>query len=277
MYINEKNLLALNNFDRQPMKKFQGREFALYRSHDPALTATYHGSKGSSCFYEYLAMKYEYGQPQYFIKYPYANVFVELAGGGGAMRGVHERIHLSNPIADLIDPYYYEGELQEETLNLYRFGDRVMLEVKKFSHDFLDRVYHEESQVLSQEYVTIPDIREISYAYYSSRYGKYLIVDQSKYNFQYESMRLFFGNAKVGMQECKITDFARYRDGGTTLFNFEYDGKIYKFNNPTRLSADPKPTILDDTLLEEMALDEKLRFARDLGILLMNKKDPSKQ
>jgi hypothetical protein len=249
------------------MKRFEGRNFELFRSYDPNLTSQYHGSKGESAYYELIIMEYKFTEPQYFIKYPYTDFFVELAGGGGSMRGVHKRITLTHPIKDIIDPYHYEGKLDNQKLELYQFGDRVMLEVKTFSHDFLDRVTDD---IFSQEYVPIPDIRTIAYAIFCPTEKKYLILDQSAYNFQYETMRLFFGDIKNGMKICKINNFVRYRDGGTTLFEFDYEGKEYKFLSPSSLGKEVKPSIkLNELQVIELPNTEIDRFIRDLDILVL--------
>jgi hypothetical protein len=272
MYINEKNLTKLSAMKRHSMSQFAGREIRLYRSYDKNLVKTYHGNREIPGCYELIMMDYKYGEPRYLIKYPYTNFFVELSGGGGSMNGVHEHIYCSNPIKDIIDPYYYESLLQNQKLEIYRFGERVMLTVDSFRHDFLDQVYGED--ILSQEFIKIPDLREISYAYYSPRYGKYLIVDQSEFNFQYETMRLFYGDMKSGLSILPIENFARYRDGGTTHFEFEYEGEKYKFHSPSRLGSDEKKYVtINDSVMSELDENEKDKFLRDLNILHLIKKE----
>jgi hypothetical protein len=269
MYITENNITKLSSMNRHSMERFRGRGIKLFRSYDSDLTQKYHGRReGEECFFELITMNYKFGEPQYLIRYPYTDFFVELAGGGGSMRGEHEHIHLTNPIKDIIDPYYYEGKLDEETLEFYRFGSRTMLTVNKFRHEFLDRIYDVDEYVLSKEYVQIPDIRDIAYSFFSPKYQKYLIVDQSRYNFQYDTMRLFFGDVKGGMSECKMKNFVRYRDGGTTLFDFEHNGIEYKFHNPTRLGGNHKPTTLNESPIENLSEIEVNMLTRNLNILV---------
>jgi hypothetical protein len=147
-----------------------------------------------------------------------------------------------------------------------------MVKTNSFQHDFLDQIG--DINILDQEYVKIPELREISYAFYSPRYGKYLIVDHSEFNFQYNTMRLFFGDLTTGLKTPKIENFVRYRDGGTTLFEFDYEGERYKFHSPTKLgSAEKKHTTLNDSVIVELDENEKERFLRDLNIPYINKKE----
>ena len=170
MHINEKNLTKLKAMKRHSMSKFADREVRIYRSFDQELVMKYHGNRENPGYYEIAMMNYKYGEPQYFIKYPYTNFFVELGSGGASMNGVHEHITCKNPIADIIEPYYYEKKLQLKKVEIYRFGERIMAQIASFRHDFLDEVT--DVDITTQEYVQIPDFREISYAYYSPRYSK---------------------------------------------------------------------------------------------------------
>ena len=272
MYVNEKNLAKLKEFKKHSMSQFADREIKLFRSFDSQLVQKYHGNRENPGWYELIMMNYKYGEPQYLIKYPYTNFFVEIVGGGASINGVHEHITCSHPIKDFIDPYYYEDKLSHEKLEIFRFGERVMMMVDSFRHDFLDEVLNED--VLDQEYIKIPEFREIAYAFHSTELAKYLIVDQSKYNFQYETMRLFFGDVKDGFHILKIEDFARYRDGGTTIFKFSHEGKEYEFFNPSPLKQDNSPTTLNDMKLVEIPESTKIQFIKDMNILYLNKNKP---
>jgi hypothetical protein len=273
MYVNEKNLAKLKEFKKHSMSQFADREIKLFRSFDSQLVQKYHGNRENPGWYELIMMNYKYGEPQYLIKYPYTNFFVELASSGASMNGVHEHINCSNPIKDYIDPYYYEDKLSQEKVEIFRFGERVMLMVDTFRHDFLDEVVGED--ILNQEYIKIPEFREIAYAFHSSDLGKYLIVDQSKYNFQYETMRLFFGDIKAGFNILEIKNFVRYRDGGTTSFTFIYEGKDYVFFNPSPLKQDNSPTTLNESKLVEIPDYVKIQFIKDMNILYLNKTKPN--
>ena len=89
-------------------------------------------------------------------------------------------------------------------------------------------------------------------------------------------MRLFFGDEKVGMSILEIKDFARYRDGGTTLFNFEYEGETYNFFSPSSLGSNAnKHTTLNDSVIVEMDEAEKQKFMNDLNILHLQKTEPN--
>ena len=272
MYVNESNLTKLKEFEKHSMSRFADREIKLFRSFDSQLVQKYHGDRENPGCYELIMMNYKYAEPQYFIKYPYTNFFVELASGGASMNGVHEHITCSNPIKDFIDPYYYEDKLSHEKVEIFRFGERVMLMVDTFRHDFLDEVLNED--VLNQEYIKIPEFREIAYAFYCSTLDKYLIVDQSKYNFQYEDMRLFFGDTITGLHTPKIENFTRYRDGGTTTFTFECEGKHYEFFHPSPFKQDNLPSKLNEYGLTELTDADKTKFIKDMNILYLNKNQP---
>jgi hypothetical protein len=272
MHINDKNLTKLKAMKRHSMSQFNDRVILLYRSFDQDLVKTYHGDRKYPGFYEILMMDYAWGEPQYLIKFPYTDFFVELSGSGSSINGVHEHISCSNPIGDIIDPYFYQEKLQPEKIEIYRFGERIMIKTNSFRHDFLDQI--EDANISDQEYVKIPELREISYAFYSPQYQKYLIVDHSEFNFQYNTMRLFFGDLTTGMKTPKIENFVRYRDGGTTLFEFDYEGERYKFHSPTKLgSVEKKHTTLNDSVIFELVEIEKERFLRDLNIPHINKKE----
>jgi hypothetical protein len=274
MYINEKNITKLKAMKRHSMSRFAGREIRLYRSYDQGLVMKYHGIRETPGYFEFLMMNYKYGEPQYFIKYPYTNFFVELGSGGASMQGVHEHISCKDPISDIIDPYYYEKKLRKSELEIFRLGERIMMKIGISRHDFLDQVF--DSDVLSQEYVQIPDLREVSYAFYSPEFDKYLIVDHSEFNFQYDTMRLFYGDQINGLSILPIENFVRYRDGGTTLFEFEFEGGRYKFFSPSRLgkAEKSKPTLNETELVEFNEADIN-RFLEQMNILHLQKAEPN--
>lgn len=272
MHINDKNLTKLKAMKRHSMSQFNDREISLYRSYNMDLVKTYHGNRQDPGFYEILMMNLKWGEPQYLIKFPYTDFFVELSDSGSSINGVHEHITCSNPIGDIIDPYFYKEKLDPKKIEIYRFGERIMVKTNFSRHDFLDQIG--DINIIDQEYVKIPDLREISYAFYSPRYQKYLIVDHSEFNFQYDSMRLFFGDLTTGLKITKIENFVRYRDGGTTLFEFDYEGERYKFHSPTKLRSTEKiHTTLNDSVIVELDENEKEKFIRDLNILHINKNE----
>ena len=273
MYLSNDTLEALRGMEKTPMSIFKGREIKHFKSYDPHLTQQYHGhrDKNEPAVYELVMMNWVHGSPQYLIKYPYTDFFVELPGAGASVRGVHQRIVCKNPIGDWVSPYYYQGELDPKEVEILRFGSRVLLTVNKFDHDFLDEV--QDTNVTELEYVKIPDFRTISYAFYSTKYGKYLIVDQSEFNFSYEGMRAHWGSSPEKMKEVKIENFARYRDGGTTLFSFTDDGETYEFFSPSPFDSSKQYTTLNETVLVKLDENHKKSYMKSLNLLTLKKSE----
>ena len=198
-----------------------------------------------------------------------------------------ENISIGCPISDEINPYHYEGELQPEELTIYRHEADAMIKLGKYGDfDFLTRVafrpvkaadYRNETsygqdiieEVLSRDYVRIPDYRSIAYTAITHN-GKYLIVDQSYYNFTYEGMRCWYGDLQEGISEVKIEKFQRYRDGGTTMFEFESSDGRHRFFCPSKLGIENKKQTLDDIDVSEMDYDEIYFIYKNLGIRLKN-------
>jgi hypothetical protein len=138
--------------------------------------------------------------------------------------------------------------------------------------DFLDQVNFKFDEIRNQEYVNIPDFREIAYAYYSDDIKKYLIVDQSVYKFDYSNMRLFFGESLDKLQIVKMEKFSRFRDGGTTQFSFTYENEKYNFLSPTPFKSEP--TKLNDLILSPLTELDKEMVSKELKLLQINKNKP---
>ena len=183
-----------------------------------------------------------------------------------------EKANLRNVIREEVFPntsYADKSKILPERHDFYSFGKSAMIEYP-ISHDFLEDVTSIETimEASSRKYIPLPDSRTIAYAY-RTQDGKILIVDQSAYNFKYETMRCFFGDFTRGIQECKIANyFARYRDGGTTTFDIEYNGEKMDFYFPTSFRKDGEATInklsmakLDDTTLSMVVFGLAIRLA----------------
>lgn len=70
------------------------------------------------------------------------------------------------------------------------------------------------------------DARSSVYLFKSKTSDLYIYVDASKFNFSYESFRLFVG--KLGeMKNLEITNVNRLRDGGTTHINLADGSKLF--------------------------------------------------
>lgn len=129
------------------------------------------------------------------------------------------------------------------------------------------------ANVFSSKYVPLPDKRRIEYAYYTED-GTMIIVDSSAFNYQYETLRCHFGNLTAGMKHCVMSDFVRYRDGGTTMFDIETESGVRKFCSPTSFDQDKFPT-LDDKMIFKMPAEDLAFVVKYLGIDLVIEVDKS--
>jgi hypothetical protein len=84
--------------------------------------------------------------------------------------------------------------------------------------------------------IPLPTIREAEYLF-KLRGGLYIYVSHDKYNFSYESFKLFLGKP-TQMKEIPVLDVQRYRDGGTTYIKTD-KGILY---SPTPFNKELKPT-----------------------------------
>lgn len=289
MQINYTHIAKIDKLPSESMKSFTGRGIEVYRSTNYAKTTEYFGNNEQDpCYYELIVFEYEYNQPEYFLRFPYFEKFIELTSGSKSARGTMENISIGNPINDVINPYHYEGKLEPSELTIFRNETNAMIRLGKYSDfDFLQRVAHipirsvqyrtdrpygQEiiEEALSREYVKIPDFRRITYAYETTN-NHYLIVDQSAFRFTYEGMRCWYGSLGAGMKLVDIKMFKRYRDGGSTVFEFDYDGNHYNFSQPTTLGNTDKVPMLNGIEIVEMSATKKSFFVENLNIMLQPK------
>lgn len=234
MKLTHKDIERVGSLPRGRMDEFKGRGIEVYRSTVYSRTSTYFGDQEkNTCYHEFVVFEYEYNRPEYFIRFPYYEFFIELASSGKSAHGTMEHFHALNPIGDFINPYHYTGKLQNQHIEVFRHDTDAMIRIGDFGDfDFLqrmgfqpvkysyrnERAYGEDVMldVFSREYVKIPDFRDISYSAVAED-GNYFIADHSSYNFTYEGMRCWFGPLS-NLKPATIENFVRYRDGGTTLF-----------------------------------------------------------
>ena len=285
MRINYNNLSSLNELDKVSMSSLGDRGVKIYRS-NPEITRKYFGNRDyDTCIFELVVFNYAYGQPEVFLQLPYAEFYIELVKNGESSRGMMSRASLGNPIGDLINGFYYEGKLSPEKFTLYQTDETTMIDLGVSDFIFLNKVaerinpLHGRSldsiegnesvinEMFSKNYVKIPNLRRIAYSC-SAANGDEIIVDQSAYNFTYEDMRAWY---RKGYQreftEVKIENFVRYRDGGTTMFNFEHHGK-HEFFYPSRLGENSRRATLDGNVLQEVSIFDTNLLCDKLGIML---------
>ena len=82
------------------------------------------------------------------------------------------------------------------------------------------------------------DDRKPEYLFKRKGTNQYIYVDAAKYNYSYESFRLFVGEPGK-MNESKIENVERYRDGGTTYIKTKDGEELF---SPTPFSQDKNPT-----------------------------------
>ena len=271
------------------MSDFNNRGFKIYRSNVEQTTKYFAGwhygkEETEECFFELVMFDYRYANPQMFMKFPYTDFYVELTTGGHSGRGGMVKHSLYNPIGDVIDGFYYEGKLVPEKFTLFCCDESIMIDFD-FDHAFfncvaelvfpirgrsLDVITKGETpikEMLSKQYVKIPDLRKVVYSYHTDN-DDTLIVDQSAHNFTYESMRCWYRKGTSRFQLVQIEDFQRYRDGGTTTFTFkDNEGINHDVFFPSPFKKDIC-AILDENKLKELPNEYVNELVRHLGIKL---------
>jgi hypothetical protein len=284
MRLTHRDIEKVGSLPRGRMDEFKGRGIEVYRSTVYDRTTTYFGDREKNpCYHELVVFEYEFGKPEYFIRLPYYEFFIELSSSGKSAHGTMEHFDALNPIGDFINPYHYEGELQNQFIEVFRHDTDAMIKIGKYGDfDFLqrmgfqpvkyshrnERAYGEDViwDVFSREYVKIPDFRNIAYSAVTGD-GNYLIVDQSAYNFSYEGMRCWFGPLS-DIKPASMENFARYRDGGTTLFDFIVDGVKHSFFWPSRLGENKGYQTINEKPIKELDETTLNLLLKKIGINL---------
>jgi len=265
----------------------KGREVDIYRSTTPILYR-----EGEKHFIEIVVFGYDLvgsgDRSECFMKVPGSELYIELYSGGCSSGSGKTHRSIRNMVEEWLEPFLFDELLVKRNLEFFTTGEDALLKdsidhwfMKKIAHiNDPERTYRDSPEdfgirhinsMLNSLYVPLPDRRIIAYAY--ETYNRnIIIVDQSASKFTYKGMRCWYG-PRNNMKEVKIERFARYRDGGTTHFEFELDGETHKFFHPTRLgSGNGKVPTFDETEMYEIEEDEKRRnIARELGINLQPK------
>jgi len=239
------------------LKDFDGFEVSLYRS------------------YLFELLFFEFNQKikhRIFLKYPDTDYFVELYGNGGWSFGKKECLRVGNvwDDNDQISVKLFESNLFLD-LNDFHFGFDFMTLVGKYSEKNNGYVSNLEeiNQVFSGKYLKIPDsIRKISYLMKLN--DKYFVFDYPSYNFNYSNhrFRIVCGD---NIEEYKIINFQRYRDGGTTYINvIDKNGDKHVFYSPSKFSNLRKESTWDGLALENVNDEEKNKILSLLNLKLKN-------
>lgn len=243
------------NMASASMNIHKGRSISVYRSLDQESTAIHF----EDSFFELVVFKYQYGMKGMYLRYPGSDVYVELFEGGSNsswIRG-NEMSSTSNRdvLQETLHPYKYEDKLQPKKLDVFIHEGLALIKFNLRDFNFMSRILkHADGdqldeqdklkldEVLSRKFVPLPDTRNIEYAF-NLPGGCMIVVDSSVYNYEYDTMRCHYITPEDGISEVKIDKFARYRDGGTTTFEFEHNGNTYEFYKPTPFRSELKSTL----------------------------------
>lgn len=257
----------------------------IYRSIDKDATANYFANdKTKEAYFEVVIFGYKYGRHEIYIKYPDAEFYVEVFGGSGSSHGDMKHYQGRVLIEEKVKPFIFENVLQPNLIKMFKHDQHLLLNLDAtYSGDFnfLERIalvndkynsyesfgLREVEVALHTPFVPIPNDRELAYTYMTDD-NNYIIVDQSAYNFSYDSMRCFYGNIKDGIKEYKMNNFVRYKDGGTSMFNIVIDGKVCEFYSPSGFNKEKVPTFDNKVITKFIPTPDMLD---GLGIVLAPK------
>ncbi len=289
LHTNQLSKISLMPFGN--MEEFRGSSVEVYQSCNPKLTGKYFGNRNrdeeTPAILEIVIFGFDSKKEvnEIFIRFPNSDIYIPIIGGFGFCRGSMREGGGRNIIGEIIDPKIRKNRKGIEkqfmdyiTINVHETELFLQFGYKEGEFNFLKRVaFHNLSQwdksikssnnenilneFYSRKYLKSPDFRSIGYGFITEQ-KDFIITDQSKYNFQYETIRCWYGNLS-SMKEGKITNFARYRDGGTTTFDVLIDGITYNFFSPTPFDKDAKATWNNKEIIK---LDET-QIAVLLGVL----------
>ena len=261
----------------------KGENVELYRSINKKKTGQYFGSdETKESEFDVVIFGYNHAKHSVYVKYPDNDFYIEMYGGTGSSHGTITSCNIRNIMKEKLQPFVYEGVLRMHNETILKHDEYAVYKFGTTDFNFLERVallnnksYGDKSYgsdyidlMLTKSFIPIPEERVLAYTYITND-NKFVIVDQSAYNFQYETMRCFYGDLKSGIKIGEIKNFGRYKDGGTTLFDFILDGVTYKFFSPANLfrDSDKHPT-WNDEVMTEMPKDAVSLLINNLGITL---------
>jgi len=282
------------NIEKQfgELSQFKKRDVELFRSSDLNETAIYfteveyENRKDAKAFFELLRFELNGGEQQIYIRFPNTNYFVEMVGGGfGSAHGDMMQSLGKNVWDD-----------QDKSFSIYSHGQNLILilgamdGIPKFN--FMTKVseydkgnpynhphpneafvnFGEIEKALAMQYVKIPQsIRKIAYLYKTKDISpKFFVVDFPAYSFKYRTHRFRVIENNEEVKEYVVKNFARYRDGGTTIITvLDESGNEHKFFSPTSLPTKTLVEKWDDIELIEVTSDEKQKIVEFLKLELV--------
>ncbi len=151
---------------------------------------------------------------------------------------VRSKLYLDQGIAFVVTPSYEIpiDPTDTEKLEIWKDGKEY---VGGKHAVFTPMERNDYSWLKAAQFHPIPEVRTKAY-FLKKTDGTVLFVDMLKYNFSYETIRLFIGEADNPevLREVKITNFERMRDGGTTYITTD-EGTLYV---PSKLLGDSVKT-----------------------------------
>lgn len=145
---------------------------------------------------------------------PDGETFYSLANSGFNGTSVKHQISFSDPHRGIDGRLRLDGEKIEYNGEVYQMTER---------------------QLDSSLIVPLPPARRIEYLCQDED-GIFIYVSADKYNYSYESFRLFIGEG-AAMREVEVHNVSRYRDGGTTYIETA-DGVFFS-PSPFNTQRDP--------------------------------------
>ncbi len=158
-------------------------------------------------------------------------------------------------VLEQFDTFTYEGKLMPTYIEIKQHETHALLQISD-EFNFLERIafsdpytrdkteefgFDQIEEVFKRKYVPIPDKRTIEAAYLTQD-GFFVIVDSSAYKYSYDTIKCHYGNLNTDFKVGTISNFKRYKDGGTTSFDFELDGVKHEYYSPTSFTPEKAST-----------------------------------
>lgn len=253
--ITEDQLKKIESMATDNMSRHKDRKVEIYRSSDPWSTGAYFLSEGRDVEAEFELVAFDFsfeGESQFFLRYPQSECYIELYSCGSASsHGTMEEKNFRNLIDEQMNPFVYEEKQRSSKVKILKHKDTAVIILGYSSgFNFLKRVaakgytrHHDEDpmdfggllidDMLKRKCVPIASKRKIESAFYTKEV-KLVVLDAPAYKYSYEALKCYYGTLEDGMTQGEISNFQRYRDGGTTMFNLTIGDKVHKYFNPTQ-------------------------------------------
>lgn len=197
--------------------------------------------------FELLVFEYEYTKQIFYLKYFQDDFFTELSGGYNTQSGKFNKGIGLNP---WVDNY-------EQNIEIYNNSSDIMIKDSIFQMYFLKEVTEDFDKIFDFQYLELPrDVINISYSYQTLDFiPVYFLIYYPTYYFGYDTQKAFAIKEGV-IEELNITDFQRYRDGGTTIIDIEDYDKGFYF--PTAFNQQLKATFNGHVIIPTLETNTKI-------------------